>query len=242
MEKFIVLLTVLTVLLATGAVVVGTLLPFRTGISRGVIDSELSMMRFFGQNLTPAAPIRGDGAPIALPAAAGPAPVGSAPGRRQPQPPPRARAENFARVAFTSNYFAREGSFGTRDQVSGIPWLRREPDVIYYPPRPVPRSLVQRYQAVESAVELMRESKGFFKEEAGGQTFTISKVDRSSYLSSVVGLQPGDKILSVNGHKIEGVGIGAAKAIYNEIRNETKFAVKIERGGRIQVLTFSIRG
>jgi C-terminal processing protease CtpA/Prc len=89
---------------------------------------------------------------------------------------------------------------------------------------------------------LIREPRGQFLEQAdGSSTFQFSSIPKSSHLSQVVGLQPGDKLISVNGHKIQGVGFSAAKAIYEQVRDAERFALKIEREGRFEVLTFTIK-
>ena len=148
----------------------------------------------------------------------------------------------MVQVARSRDYFRVEGSYPKSEQVPGLPgWIRREPGVRYLRPRRVPATLVRRYRAVDKAVELMKEPRGQFLQGPMGTTFRVDDIPDRSYLKDPVGLEPGDEIISVNGVKIEGVGITAAKAIYNQIKDADRFAVKVLRRGRIQVLSFTVK-
>jgi len=46
--------------------------------------------------------------------------------------------------------------------------------------------------------------------------------------------------VSVNGHPV-GTGLGAAQALFEQLRSERRFAVLIERGGSPLVLSFFVQ-
>lgn len=256
LEKSVVALTIVLVLIAALGVAGLTVIPMRSGISKKVIDSELALIRFMeAENAK-----NGKGGPRVIRFNDGPLPTRNNPRRGNPRNPrPRVNAKPGQRpkasagkrsylqpkpkekVAYSSDYFSDGEPFPDEERVRGIPWLKREYNVTYYRPQQIPSSLIQYYQSLEAATQLIKEPKGRFEEGVNGTSFTVTDIPKSSYLNTVVGLQPGDKILSVNGNKITGVGFAAAKSIYEQVKGASKFAVKIERQGRVQVLSFTVK-
>ena len=254
LEKIIVVLTVSLVLLAAVCVTGLTFIPIQSGISKDRIDSDMAMIRWLdaqamkGRGLSrviqfqdgPRNPGRNQGRP---------SPLGKGPKRKGMavkttsgkavksylQPKPREK------VAYNVDYYSDGEDFPDDERVPAIPWLKREYNVVYYRPQQIASSLVEYYQSLEAATQLIKEPKGRFEETVNGTSFTVTAIPKTSYLNTVVGLQPGDKILSVNGQKISGVGFAAAKSIYEQVKGASKFAVKIERQGRVQVLSFTVK-
>jgi hypothetical protein len=254
-EKLVVFLTVSLALGAALAVGGSTYIPFRSGVDKAVINSEIAIQRWLDDERrkqgikTPAlaaynnpTPKKGSRNPKSNAFKKG----GSAKskGSRAKKPGGESsylKPKTKEKIAYSDDYFSRNEPFPDDERVRGIPWLRREYNVIYFRPQPIPPSLVEHYQSLEAATELIKEPGGRFEETPNGTSFTVTSIPKSSYLNTVVGLQPGDKILSVNGIKITGVGFAAAKSIYEEIKGASKFAVKVERQGRIHVLSFTVK-
>ncbi|MDF1660523.1 MAG: hypothetical protein P1V97_02040 [Planctomycetota bacterium] len=253
LEKTVVALTVGLILIAALAVAGLTVVPLQSGISKTVIDSELALIRFMDAENAK----NGKGQPRVIRFADGPVPDRNP---RVSAKNPRIRGKTKAgkgptgsskrsylepkskeKVAYSNDYYSGGEPFPDEERVRGIPWLKREYNVTYYRPQQVPSSLIQYYQSLEAATQLIKEPKGRFEEGVNGTSFTVTAIPKTSYLNTVVGLQPGDKILSVNGNKIAGVGFAAAKSIYEQVKGASKFAVKIERKGRVQVLSFTVK-
>lgn len=254
LEKTVVVLTVGLILIAAVVVAGLTVIPMQSGISKKVIDSELALIRFMDAENAK----NGKGQPRVIRFNVGPVPRRNNP--RGPAANPRTRGNPKVagrprtsskksylepkpkeKVAYSNDYFSAGEPFPDDERVRGIPWLKREYNVTYYRPQQIPSSLIQYYQSLEAATQLIKEPKGRFEEGVNGTSFTVTAIPKTSYLNTVVGLQPGDKILSVNGNKITGVGFAAAKSIYEQVKGSSKFAVKIERKGRVQVLSFTVK-
>lgn len=167
---------------------------------------------------------------VAYPAAA--APVAS------PAPGPTASAA--APVAAT-DYFQAAGDVPADERIANAPWLRRVPGVAYAEPQRVPELTYRRYQSFDDAVSAAQSGGGRFVSTAEGKTaYEVSWVDERSDLATRLGLRPGDRVLSVNGHPV-GTGVGAAQALFEQLRAERRFAVLIERGGSPMVLSFFVQ-
>lgn len=254
LEKVVVGLTIVFILVATLAVAGLTVIPMQSGISKKVIDSELSLIRFMDAENAK----NGKGQPRVIRFNDGPVPARNNNRNRVKNPklrgnpkvrkgPGTSKKRSYLepkpkeKVAYSNDYYSSGDPFPDDERVRGIPWLKREYNVTYYRPQQIPSSLIQYYQSLEAATQLIKEPKGRFEEGINGTSFTVTAIPKSSYLNTVVGLQPGDKILSVNGQKISGVGFAAAKSIYEQVKGASKFAVKIERKGRVQVLSFTVK-
>lgn len=152
------------------------------------------------------------------------------------QPPP-ASTPPTAR----SDYFEVGGNVPAGEQIPGFPWLRRVPGVNYAQPQQVPDILYRKYQSFDATWNLVQEGGGSFTTTTDGKTaYQVNWVDEQSYLATRIGLKPGDKVISVNGQPI-GTSLGAGKAMYEQLKNERRFAVLIERNGQPVVLSFFVQ-
>lgn len=242
LEKLIISATILLVLLVSAAVGAASYLPPRTGHDVNIVDGEIAFLAWREQysqpNTNPSSKNNSPNLPKN-----NSKPTTNKRSRIVRVSAPKQYSSNRSpqQVTYSKDYFQDGQHFPKNQAVQSIPWLRYEPGVSYHYPKLIPASLVERFQAVDAAVSLMKEPRGFFKETPNGNSFTIQALPKKSYLSSVVGLQKGDRLISVNGHLIRGVGISAAKEIYNEVKNAKHFAVKVERNGKLQVLTFTVK-
>lgn len=243
LERIITILSVLTVLLIGSAVTFFTIVPKKSGMPDEVIDSELSLNDWLEEKRNP----KSNGAKrkqfaVITPAQARPKTPGS-----KNKPAARPKQVNLQQIAAQTkkksydNYIEADGKTIPQNQaVSGIPWLRYQEGVTYYKPKKIPRILHEKLQHFEDAYEAAQQGGGEFKETPFGTAYNINWVNPKSHLSKVAGLQPGDKILSINGHKI-GNSFTAARGLYDELKNESRFAVKILRNNKPTVLSFSMK-
>jgi S1-C subfamily serine protease len=133
-------------------------------------------------------------------------------------------------------YVAQNGEQIPQDQqVPGIPFIRKQPGVIYMPPQTVPEVVYQRYQGFNEAYEEALKGAGEFVDGR----YKITWVAPDSLLSTKVGIQPGDQIISVNGHPV-GNSMGAGRQLYDSLKGEKHFAVKVLRNGREVMLAFAV--
>lgn len=142
-----------------------------------------------------------------------------------------------------SNYFNTQetAQLPPQEVVPGYPWLRKVPGVAYMPPQGVPKLVAQRFQSFDASWDLAQSGGGeFVTTEKGDNAYQINWVDQSSMLATKIGLQPGDKVISVNGQPI-GTSVAAGKALYDQLKGESKFAVLVDRGGQQVVLSFFVR-
>lgn len=130
-------------------------------------------------------------------------------------------------------------SLPPQQQVPGIPWLKAEPGVTYYQPTTVPQIVAQKYQSFDDAFQLAQEGGGEFVKTDKGNAYQINWVDDNSYLRRTIGLQPGDKVISVNGHAV-GNSFASGKQLYDQLKGDRRFAVKILRNNQETVLSFSV--
>ncbi|MCO5172543.1 MAG: hypothetical protein M9894_40115 [Planctomycetes bacterium] len=142
----------------------------------------------------------------------------------------------------TTDYFVAEGNIPPAQQIPGFPWLKQVPGVSYAQPQQVPDILYRKYQSFEATWDLVQEGGGNFTTARDGKTtaYQVNWIDEHSYLAQRVGLRPGDKVISVNGQPI-GTSLGAGKAMYEQMKNERRFAVLIERNGEPMVLSFFVQ-
>jgi hypothetical protein len=138
------------------------------------------------------------------------------------------------------NYFESSGRpIPKNEAVPKIPWVRIQEGVRYVKPKKVPRILYDKIQHFEDAFDSAKDGGGEFEETEFGSAYRINWVKPKSHLSRVAGLRKGDKILSVNGHKI-GNSFTAARQLYDQLKNEKRFAVKVLRDGQPTMLSFSV--
>lgn len=139
------------------------------------------------------------------------------------------------------NYFESSGKAVPKDEAHPqIPWIRIQEGVRYVKPKRVSPLMYKKVQHFQDAFDSAKDGGGEFEETEFGPAYRINWVKPKSHLSKVAGLQPGDKILSVNGHKI-GNSFTAARQLYDQLKNEKKFAVKVLREGQPTMLSFSVK-
>lgn len=251
-ERLIIVLTSLLVLAAGAGVAFVTYVPVRTGIYKEQPAIDYKVGRWLAKKR--GRPVGGQLVHVEAnkprPGRQGVARAsskGAAAGLASKRPAGARAGRVAARDAFPASesayavdYFADGVAFPKQEQVPGIPWIRREPGVRYYSPDRIPASLYRRYQSVEAAVDLMKETRGKFEVGPKGSTFMLNGLAKDSYLGSIAGLKAGDRLISVNGIRIKGTGLSAAKAIYAKVKNARHFAVKVIRQGQPTMLTFTV--
>jgi hypothetical protein len=124
-------------------------------------------------------------------------------------------------------------------QVPGIPWQKAVPGVTYNPPVTVPQIVAQKYAAFDDAFQEAQSGGGEFVQTPAGNAYQINWVDPNSALARTIGLQPGDKVISVNGHPV-GNSFASSKQLYDQMKGERRFAVRVLRGGADTILSFSV--
>jgi hypothetical protein len=130
-------------------------------------------------------------------------------------------------------------SIPQQQQVPGIPWLKAQPGVTYNPPVTVPQIVAQKYTAFDDAFQEAQSGGGEFVQTPAGNAYQINWVDPNSYLARTIGLQPGDKVISVNGHPV-GNSFASNKQLYDTLKGDRRFAVRVLRGGADTMLSFSV--
>lgn len=237
-EKLILLMAGVAVLAVAAFVAFCSLLPggLRHGIppvvERAALDTQdwlqVQRRRSGRANYAQAHLNPGDVMVRATPAPTAPAGGGEAPGG--PTAPP------------AKDYFVAEGNIPPAQQIPGFPWLKQVPGVSYAQPQQVPDILYRKYQSFDATWELVQEGGGNFTTARDGKTtaYQVNWIDEHSYLAQRVGLRPGDKVVSVNGQPI-GTSLAAGKAMYEQMKNERRFAVLIERNGEPMVLSFFVQ-
>jgi hypothetical protein len=173
-----------------------------------------------------------------------PGPATSAPGQPGKPGAPAAnngKAGNNAGVVAKpnlggENYIDTTGNVPPQERADpNIAWLRKEPGVTYYKPEQVPEILYQKFQSFDDAFEVAQQGGGEFVDGR----YRVNWIQPDSYLTTKLGLQPGDEVISVNGHPV-GNSFSAGRAMYDQLKNEKRFAVKVLRGGSPVVLSFSV--
>ncbi len=221
------LVTALAALAVLGvAAVVGSLSllpgPVRSGVSRGVVDASLETLRWLEVRRAQARAEHGVAGPRLTPPAPG---VSSA---TAPAPPPRDEP--------------RPGVDARRELAPPATWIPRVPGAAYAPVRRVPAVLRLRYQAFEAAWDLAQEGSGrFVATDRGEQAYEVTALDPESLLATHVGLQPGDRVVTVNGTPL-GTSVAAGRALFEQLSGERRFVVVVERRGQPVVLSFEVDG
>ena len=138
-------------------------------------------------------------------------------------------------------YFAGDAAIPKSERVPFAPWLRAVKGVdVYKKPKTVSRLLYRKYQSLKNTMALVQEGGGKFVETSAGTAYEIKWVDPNSLLATKLGLREGDRVISVNGRPI-GKSLNAGKAMFDELKNEKRFAVLIERKGKKMVVPFMVR-
>lgn len=139
------------------------------------------------------------------------------------------------------NYFESSGSAVPKDEAHPkIPWIRIQEGVRYVKPKRISPLMYKKVQHFQDAFDSAKDGGGEFEETNFGPAYRINWVKDTSPLGKVAGLKAGDKILSVNGHKI-GNSFTAARQLYDQLKNEKKFAVKVLRDGQPTMLSFAVK-
>lgn len=133
-------------------------------------------------------------------------------------------------------YIVKDGeTIPQQEQVPGVPWLRKQEGVTYMRPEAVPQIYYEKYQAFDDAWSEAQRGAGEFVDGR----YKINWVDPASLLGTKVGLHEGDEIISVNGHPIGG-SFNASRGLYDSLKSEKHFAVKVRRGGADVILSFYV--
>jgi hypothetical protein len=137
------------------------------------------------------------------------------------------------------DYIAENGeTIPKEEQVSDkTPWLRKQEGVTYMMPQSVPQVVAQRYQGFEEAWQVAQQGSGEFV----NGNYKINYVDPNSLLATKIGLQAGDEVISVNGHPVAG-SMSQNQQLYESLKGQSQYAVKILRNGQPVVLSFYVNG
>lgn len=105
--------------------------------------------------------------------------------------------------------------------------------------REIPRELRDALVPdLRSGVELLQQAASkLVTLEDGSQAYQITGIQAGSIIADG-GFAPGDIIISVNGQPVS--GHQDALRLYNELRNETKFVVVVQRGGEMKTLYYDL--
>jgi hypothetical protein len=136
-------------------------------------------------------------------------------------------------------YFDAAGNIPKTEQVPGIPWVRQQPGVVYYRPEGVPQIVAQKYTSFDDAWSLAQEGGGEFVQTDRGPAYKIRWIDENSMLRKIGGLQSDDVVISVNGHPV-GNSFASGKQMYDQLKGEKRFAVKVLRHGQEVVLSYYV--
>lgn len=197
--------------------------PVRPGVSRGVVDASLETLRWLEARRAQA---RADGA---RPERSRPAPPVGQRGPADAPAGPRGHADALARSAAARPADAPPAT-----------WVPRVAGATYAPMRRVPAVVRLRYQAFEAAWELAQEGSGRFVAAAdGAPAYEVTALAPESLLATQVGLQPGDRVVSVNGAPL-GTSVAAGRALFEQLSGERRFVVVVERRGQPVVLSFEV--
>ncbi len=103
----------------------------------------------------------------------------------------------------------------------------------------LPQSMVDKYKHFEDIVDLGMSAYGEDVTLADGTTaFSMKEIAEDSPLSTRLGFQPGDVVISVNGFP---ASKGEARGLYDKLRNDRTFNVVIERQGQRMTMTYRIQ-
>jgi hypothetical protein len=97
------------------------------------------------------------------------------------------------------HYIVRDGDQVSKDKVvPQIPWILKQPGVVYMPLRTIAPEEFNLYQGFHEVYEEALKGSGEFVDGK----YRITSVDPSSALATRIGIQQGDEIISVNGHPV----------------------------------------
>ena len=234
LEKIVIALAVLAIVLVAGLVSVFSFVtPLSSGISKEEETATLNIEKWLEDARRVASGQAVITGPVAIwtePAHGGGG-VAVTPGGQQPAP-----AAPKAQPGQQDNYIAHEGeTISQQEQVPGIPWLRKQEGVTYMRPEAVPQIVAERYRGFEEAWQAAQQGAGEFVDGK----YRINWVDPNSLLATKVGIQQGDQIISVNGHPVGG-SFSAGRQLYDSLKGEKHFAVKVLRNGQEVMLSFYV--
>jgi membrane-associated protease RseP (regulator of RpoE activity) len=241
LEKLVLVLAVISVLVVGGIVTLFSIIPLRSGIPDVAIDSELATQDWLYDKRADVhgwqkpedgvvMVIQGPQVPVGPSRRGADGVVVAANGVALPPPP----------TEYATDYFNASDSAPSSGQViEGYPWLRQVEGVAYAQPQPVSPLLYRKYQTFEDAWNLSQEGFGGFVETEAGTAYEVQGVDPNSLLATRMGLQPGDRVISINGRPIS-AGANAGKQLYDQLKDETRFAVLVERNNQQVVLSFYV--
>ncbi|MGE0711498.1 MAG: hypothetical protein AB7N76_24565 [Planctomycetota bacterium] len=238
LEKLVTALVVLTVLTVGGGVAALTM-AFPGGLRSGVPDvavrSDLATSDWREKWLNAKDPTR---VQVTVIPDAPNRPTAPGQPAAAPQTPEAKKEEAIQK---SKDYFASNQPLAPDDRVfQEVPWLKKVPGVAYRRPRRVSQFVYQKFQSFNDTWNAAQAGGGEFTETADKQTaYKINWVDPRSELATMVGLQPQDKVIAINGQPI-GQSVEAGRAMYEQLKGQKKFAVMIERNGRRMVLPFYV--
>jgi sulfur carrier protein ThiS len=106
------------------------------------------------------------------------------------------------------------------------------------PPVYLPSSMRRKYSKFQDLVDLGQTASSFATEVDGQDAVQLEWIDERSPLSSHLGLQPGDVIVSVNGRP---ASRQHARQLYEELRHERDFEILVIRNSQRMTLNYSVR-
>jgi hypothetical protein len=232
LEKIVVALTGLSILTAGTGVTVFSFINKSSGISEEAVISETNKDAWLSQLRELAAGGTGGSGPIFVappaPAQAPVAPAGQTPA--QPTTPGQAAAPSPSPQGHIAQAPVSPvgDSIPQHEQVRGIPWVRQEPGVQYFRPVPVSPMVYAKYQAFDDAYQEALRGGGEFVQSPGGAGYQVNWLDENSVIRKQFGIRAGDVLISVNGHPI-GQSMTAGRQLYDQLKNEKRFLVKVYR-------------
>jgi hypothetical protein len=238
-EKIVFVFAVIAIVLVAGLVVTFSIISKESGISKEEVDATIAVDDWLdkARQLANGQQVSTSKILLSVPVAApvGAASPGQQPGKSGAPAAGGANAPQIAQQKTGDNYFDSSGNIPPQERVEGIPWLRKQEGVTYYKPESVPQILYQKFQSFDDAWQVAQEGGGEFVDNR----YRVNWITPDSYLATKVGLQPGDEVISVNGHPV-GNSFSAGRAMYDDLKNEKHFAVKVRRNGQDVVLSFYV--
>ena len=232
LEKIVWVITAVAVVLVIVFVKYG---PFKSGISKETVwDDDFYAINPHLQ--------RGERPNVALPASRGVSFTPTAGAARQPAPggvPARqpGEAEGAAQPP------APPGGPALRPPVAGEP--PRPPDhpgtavpASEAPAIYIPQSVREKYRYFEDVVELGMTAAGDDVDYGGQVAFQITFIEDNSPLSTRLGFQAGDIVISVNGYPASKAN---ARQLFETLKHESDFRVEIDRGGSRMTIPYHVR-
>lgn len=240
LERLVTFLAVVTVLVVVSLVTFFSIYPLKSGIPDEAIKTQEATIRWLENGGRVTSP---NSAPkmVDLSAFENRRRQARRSSGKPVQAPKAAEVAQQTKSKSFDNYVSTAGRDIPKDeQVPGIPWVRYQPGVRYVRARSVPSLLHRQLQSFQEAYKAGKGAAGKFEDTKFGPAYRITWVQPKSHLADMAGIQSGDKILSVNGRKI-GNSFTAAKQLYEELKNESRLAVKVLRNGKPTVLSFQVK-